>query len=381
LRFVAQVWGGETRTIGTNDFEHGASNRMVRCPAMVRLFLPLAALLVLLAIVFERPLVTHAKVLLLLSQELPQIPVKPLGLVTPQPIHEQLGLDSRHGPVVADLFRPAPRFGLPDPDTRPALILAMGVKVSDRDRPVLLNFARSMARLGFIVLWPRLEPLDQGASSAEEPDTFVAGFRYLQEVGWVARERISLLGFSIGASTAAVAAADPSLADQVRALIFFGGYYDLSAYLLSLATGTIVLDDRTIAWQPADDAVGHARLVLEAKGGDHVLGVFDAASRDAAESVLRSAPAPELDELRRLSPFEHVASLAAPLFILHDRGDPFVPYVESIKLRQALPPGQVRAFLLTGLFEHAQFKGGLSWQALRDVVELYGFLYAVLNDL
>jgi hypothetical protein len=340
-----------------------------------------ALLLVLAVIVFQRPLVTHGKVLLLLSQELPQIPVKPLDLITAEPIHERLKLESRHGPVVADLFLPSSRFGRAEPGSRPGLILAMGVKITDRDRPLLLNFARTMARLGFVVLWPRLQPLDQGVSSAEEPETFATGLRYLEGHDLVAPERISLLGISIGASTALVAAADPALADRSRAVIFFGGYYDLADYLLSLATGTVVLDGQMTAWRPSDDAVGQARLVLESKGAEHVLQVFESRSREAAESALRSAPASELAELRRLSPSEHLGAVAARLYILHDRGDPFVPHVESIKLRRALPPDQVRAFLLTGLFEHAQFRDGLSWQVLRDLLELHGFLYTVLNDL
>jgi hypothetical protein len=355
--------------------------RSPSAPARSRALLTLALLLALLAIVFQRPLATHAKVLLLLSQELPQVPVKPLHLLTAEPVHEQLRLESRHGPIVAELFIPTPRFGPAAPRARPGLILAMGVKTSERDRPVLLGFARTMARLGFVVLWPRLQALDEGVSTAEEPETFVAGIRYLESRGLVASGRTSLLGFSIGASTALVAAADPAVADRVRTVIFFGGYYDILAYLLSLATGTVMLDGQPSTWRPHEDAVGQARLVLEAKGAEHVLRIFDAATRQEAESLLRSAPAAELADLRRLSPSEHLDAVAARLFILHDRGDPFVPYVESLKLRRALPDARVQAFLLTDLFEHAQFKGGLSWGALRGVLDLYGFVYATLNDL
>jgi hypothetical protein len=163
-----------------------------------RPLLTLALLLALLAIIVQRPLANHAKVLLLLSQELPQIPVKPLNLITDEPVHEQLQLDSSHGPIVVDLFLPSPRFGPAEPRSRPGLILAMGVKLADRDRPVLLGFARTMARLGFVVLWPRLQLLDEGVSAAEEPETFVAGVRYLERRALVVSERISLLGSRSG---------------------------------------------------------------------------------------------------------------------------------------------------------------------------------------
>ena len=335
--------------------------------------------LILVVVVWYTPLTTHAKVLLLLSQELPQSPVKPLGLLTPEPIHAQRQLQSPHGPVVADLFLPAARFGRPQPRRRPAVILALGVKLAEeRDRPILLGFARTLARLGFVVLWPRLEALDAGAALPEEPDTFVAGIRFLEGLDLVDGERISLLGFSVGASTALVAASDPQVAARVHGVIFFGGYYDLFAYLLSVATSSTVLDGQISTWQPHEQVVNRTREMLQAKGADGVLRIFDATGRDEAESRLESAPAAELAALRRLDPAAHVAGVRARLFILHDRGDVFVPYVESIKLRRALPQGSEKAFLLTGLFEHAQPKGGVSWQVVQDVARLYGFVYAAL---
>ena len=352
-----------------------------RVPARVRLLVAYALLLALILLALRQPLASHAKALLLLSQELPGLPFKPLHLVTAEPDHQQLRFDAPHGPVVADLFVPSANLWQPASGSRPGLILAMGVRTSDRDRTVLLNFARTLSRLGFVVLWPRLQALDQGVSSAEDPKTFVLGVRYLEQLSLVARERISLLGFSVGASTALVAAADPGLTDRVRAVIFFGGYYDLSAYLVNLATGTFVLDGQVVPWQPHEEAIGHARLVLESMGAEETIRVLDASSRDEASAVLSAAPASERAELRGLDPAAHLHQLLAPIFILHARNDPFVPYVESIKLRDALPASQVEAFLLTDLFEHAQFERGLSWQTLRELRELYGFVYAVLDQL
>lgn len=341
----------------------------------------LFALLVTTSLVWLGPLTTHARVVLLLSQELPFIPVKPLHLVTTEPIHEQLRLDLPHGPIVADLLIPTQRFGGAAPHTRPAVILAMGIKTSERDRPILLNFARTLARLGFVVLWPRREALDTGVSLPEEPDTFILGVRYLRGLEPVDPERISVLGFSIGASVALVAASEPQIAEGVRAVIFFGGYYDIFSYLASIGTRSIVAEGRVVPWEPHEDVAGHFRGILENKGAAGLLGILEAATRDEAERLLSAAPPAEVAELRRYSPAEHLGTVAARLFILHDRGDRFVPYVESVRLERAAPEELVRAFLLTNLFEHAQPKAGISRQALHDLISLYHFVYAVLGYL
>jgi dienelactone hydrolase len=331
-------------------------------------------LLALLATASQRWLVPHARTILLLSQELPQSPVRPLHLLTHQPRHEQLRLESSAGPIVADLFAPTRWFGPAEPGPRPAIVVAMGVKLSDHDRRVLLRFADTLARLGFVVLFPRLVALDQGVSRPEEPTTFIAAVRHLQATAEVDRTRISLLGISIGASTALIAASDPALADDVHAVIFFGGFYNVLDYVLSLATGTMVVDDRPLAWEPDPDAVGHMRQILEAKEATWTLGVFDAGGRDEAERRLGAAPDWELAELRRFSPAARTRDTHARVFVLHDRGDRFVPYTESIKLHCALPPERVEAFLLSSVFEHAQFKRGSSVEVVADLAALYGFV-------
>jgi dienelactone hydrolase len=348
--------------------------RARRVASAAVLGLAVAVLLVL----ARRPLAAHVRAVLLLAQELPQSPIKPLGVLAAAPFHEGIELESAYGTIVADLFVPTSRFGANESTARPAVVLVMGIKVSDHHRPILIGFADTLARLGFVVLWPRLAVLDQGVALPEEPATVVAGIQHLTELPQVDRERISLLGFSVGASTAFVAASTPGIADDVHAIVFFGGYFDLLAYLLSLATGTMVVDGQPVSWQPEDDAVGHMRQILQAKDALGVLQAFDATTREQAEALLRSAPERELAELRRYSPAEHLDRLQARLFVLHDESDRFVPFVESVKLARAQATHGEQSFLLKRLFEHAQFKEGTSWHLLADLGSLYGFVHQVL---
>jgi acetyl esterase/lipase len=336
--------------------------------------------LALLVVVVQQPLLAHIRTVLFLSQELPQSPIRPLHLFSRAPDHQQLHLESQHGRIVADLFVPT-GFRAADSASLPGVVLAMGIKVADADRPLLMSFAETLARLGFVVVFPRLEVLDRGISLPEEPTTFVVGVRILQSVPQVDPDRISLLGISIGASTALVAASSPELADDVHAMIFFGGFYDVLDYLVSLASGTMLVDGEPVAWEPDPEAVGHMREILEAKGATHLLGAFNAQSRGEAEQVVRSAPEWELEELRRFSPSARIGGTDARLFVLHDRGDRFVPYVESLKLRDTLREENVEDFLLSNAFQHAQFKSGLSWEALTDLGALYGFVTNALGYL
>jgi hypothetical protein len=320
---------------------------------------------------------THAKVLLLLSEEFPQVPVKPLHALTDPPVHETIRLEAPHGTVVADLFRPGGESG----GARPAVVLAMGIKTKPTDRPLILGFADTMSRLGYVVIWPRLEALDQGISLPENPETFVTAHRYLRGSGVAAEDRISMLGFSVGSSTAFVAAADPRISADVRALIFFGGYYDIFEYLVSLATHSSSFGGRQIVWRPDDEAVGHAREVLEATGAEGIARIFSAATPDEAEDVLRSAPEREIEALKTLSPSHHLEGFRARIFILHDTGDRYVPYLESAKLDRALTSRVEKRYLITEAFEHVQPRAGLSWHAVRQLASLYGFMYAAIGYL
>jgi predicted esterase len=345
------------------------------------LVLAVCCLVVLAVTRWRAPLMAHVRTVLLLSNELPQSPGRPLEALTLPPAETRVRLDSAAGPVVADLFVPRRRLALGPEPRRPAFLLALGVHLAEPDRPALLHFARSMARLGHVVIWPRGEALDAGAVGLESPETFVAALRYLRQMPEVDGERLSALGFSVGASTALVAAAQPQVAEDVRALVFFGGYHDLPEYLVSVASRSVLAEGREEPWAPHEETVRRVREVPAALGAGGVSHVLEAGTRQEALARLRATPAAERAALDRFNPAAHLDDLTARVFILHDRGDFFVPYTESIHLRRALPPEQVGAFLLTDLFQHAQPRAGLSWGVVQDVVALYGFARAALAAL
>ena len=338
-------------------------------------------LLVLVGVLWSGPLAAHAKAVLLIAQVLPQVPVKPLSLLTNAPVHTRLTLASPYGPIVADLFRPVPRFGGIGAHAEPAILLVMGVKTKESDKRLLLSFAQTLSRLGYVVMWSRLRALDQGSDMPEKPETVVVSVRYLKGLTPVAARRISIVGFSVGGSLGFVAATDPRIRADVHALAFFGGYYDIDDYLVSLATHTSTVHGKTMAWRPDPQAVGYVKKLLQTARAWHVARIFGVRTRAQAEAILRAAPAHELAALRALSPSLRLKEFRTPIFILHAAGDAFVPYVQSVKLDQALPPTIVKAYLISNLFEHTHPKAIVSLAALQGVLKLYGFLYDTLRYL
>lgn len=323
-------------------------------------YLPI--IVIILFLVLLKPLFAFTKTALFISQEFPQIPVKPLHFLTPQPKHEELFFGKQR--VKTDLF-------LPKTDKkRPALIVAMGVRIHEKDRPLLLGFCDTMARLGYIVLLSRLEDLENEVVLNERPETFVESFEYLAKRKGVDSGRISFVGISVGSSLALVAAEDKRINENVHAFVFFGGYYSIIDYFHSLATRRIAMNGLVTPWDASDSAQNHAKNILEKEGA--ALEQFK--EPEKLDPNLREA-------LLRFSPDKNISSFRAPIFILHEKSDTSVPYVESIKLKNALKGNLPVIFKQINLFEHVQPKKAISPGMLNEFLGLFGFLYRVFSSL
>ncbi|MCS6801449.1 MAG: acetylxylan esterase [Chloroflexota bacterium] len=325
----------------------------------------MTSLLPLLCAALEKA-IALVKALLLLFDVFP-VPLKPLRLVTAAPGRSRTIAPSPGGPVVTDCWLP----GAPWRGRRPAIIIAMGVRTAPHDRPVIGRFATSLARLGFVVCWPRLVALDRGRPGIEQAETFVRAVETLAQHPAVDPRRISLLGFSVGGSTALVASADPRIADRIRAVVFFGGYYDIFDFFVAAAAG--VADGAGRRWRPSAGAMEHLLAVIAALRAPGLLRMFPSASQEEARRALEAIPARERAVLEALNPAPILDRVRAPVLILHDVQDQMVHYSESLKLARALGP-RVLAFALVDLFEHVQPRAALSLASLRDLFTLGRFV-------
>lgn len=322
-----------------------------------------------------KPLSTSAKVLLFVSQEFPQIPLKPLIWVTGKPDHRQFEIEGGGGKIIADIVFPAAGSHFSHGREKPAVILGMGVKTSEGDKPVILSLADTLARLGYVVVWPRSGRLEAGVADFEEPDVFGEAFEFLEGLEGIDDKRISYVGFSVGSSIMLVSASGEQIADRVRSLVFFGGYFDMREYLADLASGTVRFHGREIGWRPAEGALNHAKEIFATKNIEAAL--FEAGDRQEAEAILNGISESERRELARFDPKQNIRGLKTYVFILHDKSDTYVPYFESIKLDSAIPEKDKKTFLLINLFEHVQPRREFSPQILGELSRIWLFLYRV----
>lgn len=265
---------------------------------------------------------------------------RPLALVSGPPTVAEL----RIGAADADLYRPAGdrRFG--------GLVITAGVHPVDKRDPVLARLAEGLARTGLAVLLVQSDALVADRIEPDEPRNLVLAFERLRAEPGVHPERIGMLGFSAGASLAFLAAADPAIRDQVRTLVWLGGYYDAE----QLATQIDARRYEDTPWEP------------------HWLTAM------VADKNLRG----DRSALARLSPRSRVDDFRARAFVLVDRADPLVPWVHSRDLAAALPPERLDRYVEFEIFEHVQPTKPLPPLVFaRELAKLYATTWAVLRQL
>jgi hypothetical protein len=299
---------------------------------------------------------TGSRAAMFVMQVIPAIPVKPLTWFTGDPERRPIQFDGAVGQLEADLY-------IPDGEGPfDAVLLFLGVNPAGRDDSRVVNLADGLARTGRVVMIPWSDDMAAKRIVPGEIDNLVLAFEHLAGLDFVDPDRVGMAGFCVGASLAAVAAADPRISDRVRYVNFFGGYFDAADLVKSVVTRSRSYDGVVEAWDPDALAVEVVRLHL-------IEGLSDPAERELLEttflrgdSVTRSevdslsvegtavfdlllGPEPdEVDEiferlpsavhesLRRISPSTGIDRLNARLLIMHDREDNLVPSYESRRL-------------------------------------------------
>jgi acetyl esterase/lipase len=328
------------------------------------------------------------------------LPFRPVDLISDAPKRERVTIDyeSRNGPrsIEADVYTPA--HGA----THVGVVFSMGAPPLALDDPRLVRIAEDSARSGVVMLMPFSDRLDELRIEPEEIDALVAEFQYVQRLPRVDAKRVGFFGASVGGSLALVAAADPRIADDVDHVVSFGGYFDALTALGAIATDHIQYKDVDQKWKPSyhahrvaalqiidrlDDAgerdllarifvdpyfdaddynTGRGHIDGQPPSPEELAGLSPVArssynflaNRDpgAVADLIRTLLPAAVTELDYLSPKTSIDRVKAELFILHDRGDPVIPYTESRRLKDALGDRARAHFDELRLFEHVKPK-------------------------
>ena len=251
------------------------------------------------------------------------------------------------------------------------LVLVHGFAPDGKDDLRVRDAAELLARTGFDVAVPTIPGLTHGRLGPEDVEPVIGA---LAATG---NGKTVLVGVSVGAEPALLAAADPRARPRVSAVLSLGGYASAREVLRFWLTGAY-------AYQDVRGRVDHDPEVVRAfvrANADRLdpesRKILEAADREAAGRLL-DAPPPDLQRyLDALSPLGALSAIEARLFLVHGRADHAVPYTESLRLAGARPDRT--SLVLVGLVEHVEGTGGRGWQELRDLLALWRVMYALLG--
>lgn len=351
------------------------------------IFALVVAVVIVAALALFRPITTAIHTAAFAAQVLPS-PVKPQPWLASEPEH-----------VVAEFPRYDGSMGhgdiyvIPDGKRRAGLLIFLGANAAGADDPDVVNLGMALARAGFAVMYYWSPTMGERAEvDAGEVANIVAAFEHLRRQEFVDPDRVGLAGFSVGASFALVAAADPRIADGIAFVNAFGGYYDTADLMVQIAAGRAIgnggdIDDgEGIPWEvdrltrqvydnmltPESESPA-ARALLE--GTDSI-----------AEARGRYAELPESfrDEVDSIAPSHHVAGWSphTVMRVMHDRGDPLIPVGESRRLVRALQqqrPDVAVYYTETDIFRHVRPDAETDLKSmLAGAFQLYRHMYHIV---
>ena len=301
----------------------------------------------------------------------------------------------------------------PSAGRHPALVISLGLEPAQPDDPRVVRLLEGFAHAGIVAALVESPALDNGRLDPSAPDLIVRAFQSVRAQPFTDANRIGFLGLSVGGSLVLLAASDPRISDQVRIVESFGAYGSLSSLIQATVTRSIGTGGHTEAWQPDALTIQAVRDNLIAslpsqsdqellKGavadggqlsatapvglspaGTSVYDILTSTGGPAVGRDLASLPSSQQTYLSALSPVDHLQSIKAPVYVMVDRGDPYVPFVESQAIDRTLVAGGKDVYFSEfDIFRHVEpTRGGNVIVVMRDLVRLFLHATAVIGRL
>ncbi len=291
---------------------------------------------------------------------------RPLSGLTRTPGARPLAAATASGPVAIDLYV-APALRRP-----PGLVLVHGLSPAGKDDTRLREAAMLLARSGWAVAVPTVDGLTALRLRPDDAAAVSASVRALRAAGY---RRVAVLGVSLGAGPALLAAADPAVAGSVSAVLALGGYAGAGELLRYTLTGSYAFGDlsgRAPVQEAAIAQFARANAELVDAPGARLV---DNRNPAAFDRLVEALPRSTRDLLDALSPDRALAGLRAPLFLIHGRQDPAVPFTESLRLQAAArAAGRPVRTAIVGAVSHVE--AGRRAGELADLARLWATFYA-----
>ncbi len=318
-------------------------------------------------------------------------------------IEEAFVIAGRKGPIRARVYR------LPGAPPGRGLVVSHGVHYLGIDEPRLMRFARGLARAGVVVVTPELRDLMRYRITSEGVGVIADTARWLARSTLVGDDHVGLLGFSFAGGLGLCAASEPELRGRLAFAASVGGHHDLARVLRFFATNRVEAPDGSRPMQAHEyglvvAAYGHIDELVPQDDRDLATATLEAwlhedrpraralaterhgieAERllDLVESGRASELAPAVErivaahreELAALSPAGRLASIGAPVYLLHGAADSVIPAAELLWAERELASLPHRA-LVSPLLEHVEVSHGARFA---DELALVDFMAQLL---
>jgi dienelactone hydrolase len=323
--------------------------------------------------------------------------------------HAQLTIPSDGGTVFLDVYAPTAPVP-PIPGERGGLLIIPGL-LDNRGDPALINLVESLARTGFVAMTMTTPALLAADLSPTDSDAVVQAFLRLARWPGVGASRVGIIGISGGGPLACLAAVDPRIRDRVAFITQYAGYFDVRTMLGAIGRRAIDIDGRLERWVPNPLTLTVLANVLAptlpAPDGARLQSGFDLnnpnpltpdevallSPQGAAAYHLLAGDEPDEvaanfavilpgagDLFRQLSPSAIVDQIRAPIYLLHDRSDPYIPVTEARAFDAALTRlHHPHDYVELNILAHAEVRSGLSLGAqLSGGARLVRILFDVL---
>jgi hypothetical protein len=239
----------------------------------------------------------------------------------------------------------------------PGLVLVHGLAPLGKDEPRLAQAARLLARAGWAVAVPTVDGLTRLRLRPEDAAPVVAAVEALRTARHVP---VSVLAVSLGGGPALLAATDAAPLD-LAAVLVLGGYASAPELLRYTLTGAYRFEGEGGRSVPNEESIAlfaRANVELVDAAGQRLVDNRDPAAVDA---LLAALPPPTRELLGELSPGDRIGRLRAPLFRVHGRADPAVPFTESLPVLPLEDAQDVRLLeSLPGVLQGERRSAGLA---------------------
>ena len=318
------------------------------------------------ALVLWRPATTALHTAAFVSQMLPG-PVKVQRWLTPEP-HRMTTTFLRHdgAPDQAEVFV------IPDGRKRAAVLMFLGATPHGTDDPDAVKLGWALARTGFAVMFYWSETMGLEARlDAGDIGKVVAAFEHLARQPYVDPDRVGLAGFSLGASYAMVAAADPRISGDIAFINSFGGYYAAADLLVQIAAGHALDGVSETPWT-VDELTGKVftNTILASAASDAGDAFLNGADGIAeARRLFDALPGGFRSDVDAVSPSRYLDDWNSKtvLRVMHDRMDAVIPVGESRRLVASLQrqrPDIEVYYTETDIFRHVIPDAETEWVPL-----------------